>query len=114
MLHNLIPMIASQLSSSDIPFTDFADIDNMYKDSFLLKEEDQGKKNWFLATLMNQMFTVGDRLLKYDLPAIIERKRLFLVPDQYYQTIELLFEFEILIVFVLDPHLVSQVTDLRG
>lgn len=104
-------MIASQLSSSDIPFTDFADIDNMYKESFLLKEEDQGKKNWFLATLMNQMFTVGDRLLKYDLPAIIERKRLFLVPDQ---TIELLFEFEILIVFVLDPHLVSQVTDLRG
>lgn len=104
-------MIASQLSSSDIPFTDFADIDNMYKESFLLKEEDQGKKNWFLATLMNQMFTVGDRLLKYDLPAIIERKRLFLVPDQ---TIELLFEFEILIVFVLDLHLVSQVTDLHG
>lgn len=104
-------MIASQLSSSDIPFTDFADIDNMYKESFLLKEEDQGKKNWFLATLMNQMFTVGDRLLKYDLPAIIERKRLFLVPDQ---TIELLFVFEILIVFVLDLHLVSQVTDLHG
>ncbi|KAL9151695.1 hypothetical protein ABFS82_11G068700 [Erythranthe guttata] len=77
VLHNLVPLIAATLSKSDIPFTNFADIDNLYKDGFLLIDEDRkdGRKNQILTSAMKQMFTVGDRLLKYDLPAIIKRDR---------------------------------------
>ncbi|GFQ07549.1 lipoxygenase 6 chloroplastic [Phtheirospermum japonicum] len=77
LLHNLIPLIASKLASSDIPFTNFSDIDNLYNEGVLLKEEGQkdSKNKLFLATMMNQMFTVGDKLLKYELPAIIKRDR---------------------------------------
>ncbi|KAK6160379.1 hypothetical protein DH2020_003760 [Rehmannia glutinosa] len=77
LLHNLIPLIASKLASSDIPFENFSDIDNLYNDGVLLNAEEQkdAKKNWLLATVMNQMFTVGDKFLKYDLPAIIKRDR---------------------------------------
>ncbi|KAL0335998.1 UNVERIFIED_CONTAM: Lipoxygenase 6, chloroplastic [Sesamum radiatum] len=73
LLHNLIPLIVTTLSSSDMPFTNFSDIDKLYNDGVLLKEEEpkEAKKNKILATVMNQMFTVGDKLLKYDLPAII-------------------------------------------
>ncbi|KAI3467678.1 hypothetical protein Pfo_024341 [Paulownia fortunei] len=77
LFHNLIPLIAATLASSDIPFTNFADIDKLYNDGVLLKEEEQkeDKKNQLLAKLMNQIFTVGDKLLKYDVPAIIKRDR---------------------------------------
>ncbi|KAL0364300.1 UNVERIFIED_CONTAM: Lipoxygenase 6, chloroplastic [Sesamum angustifolium] len=77
LLHNLIPLIVTTLSSSDMPFTNFSDIDKLYNDGVLLKEEEpkEAKKNKILATVMNQMFTVGDKLLKYDLPAIIKRDR---------------------------------------
>ncbi|KAK4488776.1 hypothetical protein RD792_004563 [Penstemon davidsonii] len=77
LLHNLIPLIASKLSSSDIPFTNFSDIDDLYKIGVLLKEEEQETsiKNLFIAKVMNQVFTVGDKLLKYDMPAIIKRDR---------------------------------------
>ncbi|KAK4429705.1 Lipoxygenase 6, chloroplastic [Sesamum alatum] len=77
LLHNLIPLIVTTLSSSDMPFTNFSDIDKLYNDGVLLKEEEpkEAIKNKILATVMNQMFTVGDKLLKYDLPAIIKRDR---------------------------------------
>ncbi|KAL0385385.1 UNVERIFIED_CONTAM: Lipoxygenase 6, chloroplastic [Sesamum radiatum] len=77
LLHNLIPLIVTTLSSSDVPFTNFSDIDKLYNDGVLLKEEEpkEAKQNKILATVMNQMFTVGDKLLKYDLPAIIKRDR---------------------------------------
>ncbi|KAL0421537.1 UNVERIFIED_CONTAM: Lipoxygenase 6, chloroplastic [Sesamum latifolium] len=77
LLHNLIPLIVTTLSSSDVPFTNFSDIDKLYNDGVLLKEEEpkEAKMNKILATVMNQMFTVGDKLLKYDLPAIIKRDR---------------------------------------
>ncbi|CAA2986276.1 lipoxygenase 6, chloroplastic [Olea europaea subsp. europaea] len=75
-LHNLIPLIASKLSSSDIPFTNFSDIEKLYNDGVLLKEEEhKEKKNQFLTNAMNQVLTVGDKLLKYDIPAIIKRDR---------------------------------------
>ncbi|KAL3835670.1 hypothetical protein ACJIZ3_010406 [Penstemon smallii] len=77
LLHNLIPLIASKLSSSDIPFTNFSDIDDLYKIGVLLKEEEQETsiKDLFIAKVMNQVFTVGDKLLKYEMPAIIKRDR---------------------------------------
>ncbi|GER56427.1 lipoxygenase [Striga asiatica] len=76
LLHNLIPLIASKLASSDIPFTNFSDIDKLYNEGVVLKEvQQEAKKMPLLATLMNQMFTVGDSLLKYDVPAIIRRDR---------------------------------------
>lgn len=77
LLHNLIPLIASTLSSSDIPFTCFSEIDKLYNDGVLLKDEDQKDviKNQFLTNLMNRVFTVGGRLLKYEIPAVIKRDR---------------------------------------
>ncbi|XP_071926383.1 lipoxygenase 6, chloroplastic isoform X2 [Coffea arabica] len=77
LLHNLIPLISSTLSSSDNPFTCFSEIDKLYNDGVLLKDEDQKDviKNQFLTNLMNQVFTVGGRLLKYEIPAVIKRDR---------------------------------------
>ncbi|KAL2547182.1 Lipoxygenase 6 [Forsythia ovata] len=77
LLHNLIPLIAATLSASDIPFTNFSDIDKLYKDGVLLKDEGRKevKTNQFLTNLINQVFTVDDKLLKYDIPAIIKRDR---------------------------------------
>lgn len=80
-LHNLIPLIASKLSSSDIPFTNFSDIEKLYNDGVLLKEEEhKEKKNQFLTNAMNQVLTVGDKLLKYDIPAIIKSKHTSFLP----------------------------------
>ena len=72
VLHNLIPLIVSKLASSDVPFTNFSDIDNLYNDDILLPKE--AKNNHLLANLMDQVMNVGDNLLKYEIPAIIRRK----------------------------------------
>lgn len=76
LLHNLIPLIVSTLSSSDIPFTNFSDIDKLYNDGVLLKEDEpkEAKMNQLLANVMDRVLNVGDNLLKYDVPAIIRRK----------------------------------------
>lgn len=79
LLHNLIPSIAASLSSSDIPFTCFTDIDKLYKDGFVISNEEQeGIENLFLGKLMNQVLTVGERLLKYEIPDVI--KSMFSIP----------------------------------
>lgn len=74
LLHNLIPSIAASLSSTDIPFTCFTDIDKLYKDGFVISNEEQkeGIENLFLGKLMNQILTVGERLLKYEIPDVIK------------------------------------------
>lgn len=75
VLHNLIPLIVTTLSSSDIPFANFSDIDNLYNDYARIKDEPKGaKKTQFLINLMNKLLNIGDNLLKYDIPAIIRRK----------------------------------------
>lgn len=74
LLHNLIPSIAAALSSSDVPFTCFTDIDKLYSDGFLLKDEEQneGFKFPFAGTFVNQILSVQERLFKYDIPAVIK------------------------------------------
>lgn len=75
VLHNLIPSIAASLSSSDIPFTCFSDIDKLYNSGFLLKDDEQnGRSKLFLATVIKQFLNVGDRLFKYETPAVIRSK----------------------------------------
>ncbi|KAK3014213.1 hypothetical protein RJ639_008958 [Escallonia herrerae] len=108
VLHNLIPSIAATLSSSDISFNCFSDIDKLYNDGVLLKDEEQkeGIGNQFIANFMKQALTVGERLLKYEIPAIIRRDRFSWLRDNEFarQTlagvnpvnIELLKEFPIL------------------
>lgn len=74
LLHNLIPSIAASLSSSDISFSCFSEIDKLYNDGFMLKHDDpeHGNINRIVAKLMNQVLTVGERLFKYEIPAIIQ------------------------------------------
>lgn len=111
-LHNLIPAIASTLSSSDIPFTCFSDIDKLYNDGFLLKEEDPkvgGSPS--MVNLMKRVMSAGQRWLKYDIPDIIKRDRFAWLRDNEFArqalagvnpvNIELLTEFPI--VSKLDP-----------
>lgn len=77
LLHNLIPSIAATLSSSDIPFKCFSDIDKLYNDGVLLKDEEDQKMsgNVFPSNMMKQVLSVGQKLLKYEVPAIISRDR---------------------------------------
>ncbi|KAG8365931.1 hypothetical protein BUALT_Bualt17G0023300 [Buddleja alternifolia] len=83
LFHNLIPRIAATLSNSDIPFTNFFDIDKLYNDGILLNDEEQIKSNMkgFMAHVMNSVFTVGDKLLKFDVPEIIKRDRFVWLRD---------------------------------
>ncbi|GMH01513.1 hypothetical protein Nepgr_003352 [Nepenthes gracilis] len=113
VLHNLIPQIAATLSSSDIPFNCFTDIDKLYIGGFILKDEEplEKAKNLFLDRLTKQVLSIGDRLLKYEVPAVIMRDRFAWLRDTEFArqalagvnpvNIELLKEFHI--ISKLDP-----------
>ncbi|KAF9601202.1 hypothetical protein IFM89_017387 [Coptis chinensis] len=77
LFHNLLPSLAATLSSSEIPFNCFTDIDKLYNDGVLLTAENQ--KDLFgsllLTTLIKKVMRAGERLLKYDVPAIVLRDR---------------------------------------
>lgn len=79
LLHNLVPLIAATLSSSDIPFTNFTDIDKLYKDGVVLNDDKDSQKNKFLSETLDKVFSVSKRLLKYEIPAIIRRKLTYLL-----------------------------------
>lgn len=76
LLHNLIPSLAATLSSSDISFTCFTDIDKLYNDGFFLKDEQKTavSKLPLVGNFMKQVFSVQERLFKYDVPAVIKSK----------------------------------------
>lgn len=107
LFHNLIPIISATISNSDVPFTNFSDLDKLYFDGIVLKDEEelQGKTNKLLNSVLS-VFTVGDKLLKYDIPAIIKRDRFSWLRDMEFArqalagvnpvTIELLKELPIL------------------
>lgn len=113
VLHNLVPKIAATLASSDLPFTCFSEIDKLYLDGFVLSDDDQSEiaKNPFLDKFLMQVLSIGDRLLKYDIPAVIKRDRFSWLRDNEFArqalagvnpvNIELLKEFPI--VSKLDP-----------
>ncbi|KAL8137884.1 hypothetical protein V2J09_003885 [Rumex salicifolius] len=110
VLHNLIPQINASLSSSDVPFNCFSDIDKLYNDGFVIRDEEEVKTN-FLQAISKRVFTVGDRLFKYEIPASIRSDRFAWLRDNEFArqavaglnpvTIELLKEFPI--VGKLDP-----------
>ncbi|KAF8378126.1 hypothetical protein HHK36_029463 [Tetracentron sinense] len=83
LFHNLIPMLAATLSSSDISFNCFSEIDKLYNDGILLKNEGEKDilESLLLPMLMKKVVSVGERLLKYDIPAIISRDRFLWLRD---------------------------------
>lgn len=73
LLHNLLPSLAVRLSSSDIPFKCFSDIDKLYNDGLLLKDDDEQKESiLFSGSMMKKVLSVGGQWLKYEIPAIIQ------------------------------------------
>ena len=82
LLHNLVPSIAATLSSSDISFTCFSDIDKLYSDGFILKDDEQRElgNNLFIGNKMKQVLSVGQKLLKYEIPAVIRSKYASFIP----------------------------------
>ncbi|KAL5998179.1 hypothetical protein ACLOJK_009117 [Asimina triloba] len=83
VLHNLIPSLASALSSSDDPFQCISEIDKLYNDGVLFKHEG-GKRtfdNLLLLTMVKVAVIAGQRLMKYDTPAIISRDRFAWIRD---------------------------------
>lgn len=74
LFHNLLPQLAATLSSSDIPFKCFSDIDKLYIDGVLLREEENKGvvESLLVGKMMKQVLSVGESLLKYEIPAIIK------------------------------------------
>ena len=74
VLHNLIPSIAASLSSSDISFKCFSDIDKLYNDGFLLKDDENKDiiEKLLVGKIVKQVMSIGQTLWKYETPAIIK------------------------------------------
>ncbi|KAJ1401980.1 PLAT/LH2 domain [Sesbania bispinosa] len=77
LFHNLIPSLAATLSSSDIPFKCFSDIDKLYIDGVLLRDEEHKGvvENLLVGKVMKQVLSAGEQLLKYEIPAVIKRDK---------------------------------------
>ncbi|XP_020229857.1 lipoxygenase 6, chloroplastic [Cajanus cajan] len=77
LFHNLLPSLAATLSSSDIPFKCFSDIDKLYIDGVLLRDEEHKGvvENLLVGKVMKQVLSAGESLLKYEIPAVIKGDR---------------------------------------
>ncbi|KAI3847507.1 hypothetical protein MKW92_044949 [Papaver armeniacum] len=78
VLHNLIPSLSATLSSSDNPFTCFSEIDKLYSDGVPVNCDQETKSifdNLLLPMMMNKALSAGQKLFKYDIPAIISGDR---------------------------------------
>lgn len=72
LLHNLIPALAATLSRRDSQFECFSDIDRLYKEGFMVKNEEESfMDRLIIPTALKSFMTTGNRLLKYDIPSII-------------------------------------------
>ncbi|ONK54968.1 uncharacterized protein A4U43_UnF9070 [Asparagus officinalis] len=76
LLHNLIPAMKAALSHSDSQFECFSDIDRLYKEGVSLNsDEPKFMDRFIIPSLMTKVMTIGERLIKYDIPSIISRDR---------------------------------------
>ncbi|PKA54495.1 Lipoxygenase 6, chloroplastic [Apostasia shenzhenica] len=74
LFHNLVPALVAALSRSDREFECFSDIDKLYKDGIILKNEGE-RVRMLLPEMLKNVMTMGEKLLKYDVPSIISRDR---------------------------------------
>lgn len=108
VFHNLLPSLAASFSASEIPFDCFTDIDKLFNEGLILKGEDRGMffEKMLIPSLMTKAMTAGQRLLKYDVPAIVKGDRFSWLRDSEFArqalaglnpvNIEILKEFPIL------------------
>lgn len=73
------------LSSSDSQFECFSDIDKLYKDGVMLVKEDEPKliDRFLIPSLMVNAMSMGEKLLKYDIPSIISSTYKFILVSRY-------------------------------
>lgn len=75
LLHNLIPALVAALSSSDAQFQCFSDIDRLYRDGVVIKNEEHGAaRKLILPSMFQGIVSMSERLMKYDIPSIISSK----------------------------------------
>ncbi|XP_020110641.1 lipoxygenase 6, chloroplastic [Ananas comosus] len=76
LLHNLIPALVAALSSSDAQFQCFSDIDRLYRDGVVIKNEEHGAaQKLILPSMFQGIVSMSERLMKYDIPSIISKDR---------------------------------------
>ena len=74
LFHNLLPSLATTLSSSGIPFKCFSNIDKLYIEGVLLRDEESKwlAENLLVGNMMKQVLSAGDSLLKYEILVVIK------------------------------------------
>ncbi|KAL5998180.1 hypothetical protein ACLOJK_009118 [Asimina triloba] len=73
VLRNLVTSLLTPLSSSDNSFPSFSEIDNLYHDGIVSKHEGERRAFDKLLLMPKVVLNAGQRLLKFETPAIISR-----------------------------------------
>ncbi|KAL5717692.1 linoleate 13S-lipoxygenase [Ranunculus cassubicifolius] len=77
VFHNLIPSLAASLSTTEVAFNCFTDIDKLYNEGVILKSDDPNVifEKLLIPSLIKKAMSAGTSLLKYEVPSIVKGDR---------------------------------------